>query len=237
MGSMKTEIEGSNSMNIYQRLSAITAEISAVAKNLLVGEGRNQYKAVGEADVLAAVRPVEAKYGVYSYPYSREIEETAILTSVSSYKGETKEVKKLFLRMKVIYRFVNMDNPADFIDVTTFGDGVDPQDKAPGKAMTYADKYALLKAYKIITGDDPDQKMSEELADKQKSERVARQTISEAKMKTLFSMCENDQVNPAYINKLFKVKDLSEMTEAQFKNCMDNWEKVKEGYGNESKDK
>ena len=23
--------------------------------------------------------------------------------------------------------------------------------------MTYADKYALLKAYKIITGDDPDQ--------------------------------------------------------------------------------
>ena len=29
--------------------------------------------------------------------------------------------------------------------------------------MTYSDKYALLKAYKIVTGDDPDQYASEEL--------------------------------------------------------------------------
>ena len=29
--------------------------------------------------------------------------------------------------------------------------------------MTYADKYALLKAYKISTGDDPDQEASDEL--------------------------------------------------------------------------
>ena len=28
--------------------------------------------------------------------------------------------------------------------------------------MTYSDKYALLKAYKIITGEDPDQFKSEE---------------------------------------------------------------------------
>ena len=29
--------------------------------------------------------------------------------------------------------------------------------------MTYADKYALLKAYKIVTGDDPDQEASNDL--------------------------------------------------------------------------
>ena len=40
------------------------------------------------------------------------------------------------------------------------------EDKAPGKAMTYADKYALLKAYKIQTGDDPDAYPSGELKDK-----------------------------------------------------------------------
>ena len=28
--------------------------------------------------------------------------------------------------------------------------------------MTYADKYALMKAYKISTGDDPDKEASEE---------------------------------------------------------------------------
>ena len=58
-------------MNIYQKMQAITQEISAVAKNLNVGFGKSQYKAVGEADVLAAVKPIEAKYGMYSYPLEK----------------------------------------------------------------------------------------------------------------------------------------------------------------------
>ena len=146
-------------MNIYQKMSAITQEISTVAKNLQVGEGKNQYKAVGEADVLAAVKPVEAKHGVYSYPYSREIVESGEMIATTKY-GER---KSLYLRLKTVYRFVNMEKPDEYIDITTYGDGVDSQDKATGKAMTYSDKYALLKAYKIQTGDDPDQNASETL--------------------------------------------------------------------------
>ena len=57
-------------MNIYEKLAAITAELSRVAKNLKVGEGKSSYKAVGEADVLAAVKPLEEKHKVYSYPLS-----------------------------------------------------------------------------------------------------------------------------------------------------------------------
>jgi hypothetical protein len=53
-------------MNIYEKLSAISNELSTVAKNLEVGFGANKYKAVGEADVLKAVKPLEAKYKVYS---------------------------------------------------------------------------------------------------------------------------------------------------------------------------
>lgn len=146
-------------MNIFQKMSAITQEISTVAKNLQVGEGKNQYKAVGEADVLAAVKPVEAKHGVYSYPYSREIVESGEMIATTKY-GER---KSLYLRLKTVYRFVNMEKPDEYIDITTYGDGVDSQDKATGKAMTYSDKYALLKAYKIQTGDDPDQNASETL--------------------------------------------------------------------------
>ena len=53
-------------------------------------------------------------------------------------------------------RFANIDAPSDFIDVPTFGYGVDQQDKGPGKAMSYAVKYALLKALGLETGDDAD---------------------------------------------------------------------------------
>ena len=43
-------------MNIYEKLSAITNEISAVAKNLNVGYGKSQYKAVGEAVLWVCVK-------------------------------------------------------------------------------------------------------------------------------------------------------------------------------------
>lgn len=149
-------------MNIYEKLAAITAELNAVAKNLRVGEGRSAYKAVGEADVLAAVKPLEAQYKVYSYPASRRIVESDVITTKKVYNGQESETSKFFMRVETVYRFVNIENTDEFVEVTTYGDGVDSGDKAPGKAMTYGDKYALLKAYKIITGDDPDQTASEE---------------------------------------------------------------------------
>lgn len=149
-------------MNVYEKLAAITAELSAVAKNLKVGEGKSSYKAVGEADVLAAVKPLESKYKVYSYPLSRRVIDSDVITTKKVYNGQESESSKFFMRVETIYRFVNCEDPTEFIDVTTYGDGIDSGDKAPGKAMTYGDKYALLKAYKIITGDDPDQTASED---------------------------------------------------------------------------
>ena len=160
-------------MNIYEKMSAITNELTRVAKNLNVGVGKSQYKAVGEADVLAAIKPVEEKYRVYSYPFNRRVIDTNVLTTTSTYNGEVNEKNSLFLRIETTYRFVNIDNPSEYIDVITYGDGVDSQDKAPGKAMTYADKYALLKAYKVETGDDPDQHKSEDL------KRVAKRPTEE----------------------------------------------------------
>ena len=151
-----------SNMNILQKMSAITAELSAVAKNLKVGEGKSSYKAVGEADVLAAVKPLESKHGVFSYPVDRRIVDSDVFTVKKSYNGSESESTKVFLRIETVYRFVNIAEPSDYIDIKTYGDGFDAQDKAPGKAMTYGDKYALLKAYKIITGEDPDQNASEE---------------------------------------------------------------------------
>lgn len=153
--------------NIFARMSKITADISRVAKNLEVGYGKSRYKAVGEADVLAAVKPLEAQNGVYSYPVSREIVDSGVLTT-TGYDG--KEKNQMYMRIKTVYRFLCIDNPDSFIDIESFADGVDSQDKACGKAMTYADKYALMKAYKIITGDDPDQNLSEELKAKKRME-------------------------------------------------------------------
>lgn len=182
-------------MNIYEKMSAITNELNRVAKNLAVGTGKSSYKAAGEADILAEVKPAEEKYGVYSYPVGREIIETAVLTSSKVYNGETYETKQQMMRLKVVYRFVNIEAPEEYIDIISYGDGVDPQDKAPGKAMTYADKYALMKAYKIITGEDPDQKESALLTDKKSP------MASDKQKAFIQKLYERSPENAAYIEK------------------------------------
>lgn len=146
-------------MNIFEKLESITNELDAIAKNLTVGYGKSAYKAVGEADVLRAVKPLEAKYGVYSYPVGRKIIESGF---IETQDGDVTK-KRIFERIETTYRFVNIDTPDEYIDIISYGDGIDSGDKSVGKAMTYSDKYALLKAYKIVTGEDPDQYASEDL--------------------------------------------------------------------------
>lgn len=147
--------------NIYQRMAAITADLQTVAKNLSVETGRGKsYKAVSERDIIDAVKPLEIKHGVYSYPAERHVLESQILESENEYQGKVTKKTTFYERIKTVYRFCNIDNPAEYIETTTFAEGIDSQDKGSGKAMTYADKYALMKAYKISTGDDNDQTAS-----------------------------------------------------------------------------
>ena len=196
-------------LNIYQKLLAISNELETVAKNLSVGVGKSSYKAVGEADVLRAVKPLEAKHGVYSYPISRNLVEASVIESVD-FNGNVK--KQQFMRLEIVYRFVNTDNPAEFVDITSYGDGIDSGDKATGKAMTYADKYALMKAYKIITGDDPDQHASEELKAKE-AKPVAKATAQQIEI--IKKAYENKADKYAELLKMFGVEKVENMTLVQ----------------------
>lgn len=146
-------------LNLLERMSAISNKLGVLSKELEVKINQsNSYKAVSERTILDAIKPLEEEYRVFSYPISRKIIETDTL--VKEGKGTT--TNTLFMRLEIVYRFINIDNKEDFIDITSYGDGMDTGDKAPGKAMTYADKYALMKAYKISTGDDPDKEPSPE---------------------------------------------------------------------------
>lgn len=145
-------------LNIYKRMSNATNEIQTVAKNLNVQvSDKNTYKAVGEKDILDAVKPIEFKHGIYSYPLKRTVLVNEVLETESRY-GTKKQIHYL---IETVYRFVNVDNSNDYIETISYSDGIDTGDKAMGKAMTYGDKYALMKAYKISTGEDPDKESSE----------------------------------------------------------------------------
>lgn len=208
-------------MNIYEKLLKITNELTTVAKNLSVGVGKSSYKAVGEADVLSAVKPLELKYKVYSYPFNRRIIESGTIEneSVDHQTAQVVVKKQLFERIETTYRFVNIENPEEYIDIISYGDGIDSQDKSVGKAMTYSDKYALLKAYKIITGDDPDQKASEDL----KSVNVKPQELDKALLERLQSEFNCD-LNKA---KQYIKKPIEQITNIDLSKLIEKFAEIK----------
>lgn len=123
-------------LNVHQRLAAAMAEVDYIQKERKSGMN---YTIVSHDAVTAKVRPVLLKNGIVYYPVRCD----------HLHNGNRAECS-------LTVRFVNVDEPTDFFDVPTFGYGIDPQDKGPGKAMSYAVKYALLKALGLETGDDPD---------------------------------------------------------------------------------
>lgn len=154
-------------MNIFEKMSAIQQEAPVVGKRYLVKKSGNYYTAVSAADVIRAIKSLEAKYHVFSYPLG-----DGECTSATIYKKyidyTTREEKQLALiheRVKIKYRFVNMDDPKEYIEVSAFGSGIDTGDKAPGMAMTYATKSALIHAYKLEQGDIDDPNASEDTFD------------------------------------------------------------------------
>lgn len=191
-------------LNIYERMSLITNEISTVAKNLKVQVNKTaSYNAVSERDILDAVKPIEFKYRVYSYPYERTIIENDTLTKESEYNGQITKTNSLYMRVETIYRFINIDKKDEFIDIKAYGDGIDTGDKAPGKATTYADKYALMKAYKISTGDDPDKEPSPETGYKKKTKKE--EDLKPSYRDLIIKYCNENNIDMKEIAKTYKL--------------------------------
>lgn len=147
------------SMNIYEKIQAVSMEIMNIEKDLTVGTGNYAYKAVGDNAVTLAVKKAEQKYRLVSIPVKQEIVESQIVKVVRNKGGEGTDYVDT---IKTTVEIIDLDKPEDRVQVESCGRGLDTGDKGLGKAMTYARKYALLNAYKIATGEDPDAEKSED---------------------------------------------------------------------------
>lgn len=123
--------------NILQRLNAVMEQVKFVQKEKKQGM---RYSIVSHDSVTKLVRPKMVENGIVYWPIDMHIEQVGNRTQ---------------LTCKVV--FASIHDPADKIEVATAGFGIDDQDKGPGKAISYAVKYALLKALGLESGDDPDE--------------------------------------------------------------------------------
>jgi hypothetical protein len=128
--------------SIYRRLNAVMSEIGHIDKDK-TQEIKKDGRKVGEFDyishdmVSATVRTPFVKYGI------------AVQPTVVSHETNGNRVT-----LVVNTDFINIDNPDDRVSVQTIGFGVDNTDKGPGKALSYAVKYAYLKILMLNSADD-----------------------------------------------------------------------------------
>ncbi len=148
-------------MNLFSKMSNVINELSQKSLETEVTDSSGKpYKVTLEEAVVSAVKALEAANGIFSYPHDiQRTDSTLKRTSMADGVCKTYAVNKVDVTLQ--YRFVNVEDQKEYIDIPGIGTGIDYGDKAPGKAYTYACKYALMKAYKIPSGgkasvDDPD---------------------------------------------------------------------------------
>lgn len=132
-------------LNIYQRINEVRKKVSYAKKDKEVtGQG---YKAVTHDAVTALLRNHLIDFGVLIVP--------RLISSSMLEVGKTQKGATIYrYEGKYEVDFVNCDNPEDKITVPGEAHANDHGDKAPGKATSYATKYAMLKLFSIETGEN-----------------------------------------------------------------------------------
>lgn len=170
-------------MNIFQKINEVMKAIEYLTKDDKVEFGNTKYKAISEEKVTTAVRKELVKQGIVILPIMQESTVTELIRTDKSVNQRAD--------VHTRYRIQNIDDVNDFIEVESNGSGVDTQDKAVGKAMTYAYKYMLLRTFAIPTGEDPDKISSAETDYKIQSEINAEKVIDKTKVQALNKSIEN----------------------------------------------
>lgn len=146
--------------SLFKKIQCVSNEVNTISKNMTVGSGSYQYKAVQDLDVTLKVKEAETKYRIISIPIKQELVKSEVIKTLNT-KGNESIVYVDIIKMTI--RVINLDNTSEFIEVEAFGRGLDSGDKGFGKASTYARKYALLNVYKIATGEDPDKEKDQKM--------------------------------------------------------------------------
>lgn len=142
--------------NIYQKLLDIMTDVRYIEKEKKTVN--NQYRFASHDAVTKATSSAFIKHGVYAKPRIVKNEITTIeVDRYNKFTQSTTKETNFVCSVEVEYDFINVENPDDRITgINGLGQGIDNQDKACGKAISYACKYALLKALGIETGDEPE---------------------------------------------------------------------------------
>jgi len=139
-------------MNIYQRINAVRKAIGYIQKDKAVSTGGGSYKAVTHDAVTGMIRQHLVEQGIVIVP--------DLVAGVFHPRDEG--AKQRLYEASYMINFVNADMPDERVSMQISAHALDNGDKAPGKALSYATKYAILKLFSLETGEDEESRHQHE---------------------------------------------------------------------------
>ena len=204
-------------MGLYQKMHNVMVESEGLSKEMVVGFGTNAYKAVSEAAVLNLIKPLLKKHGLILFPVKINVEDR--VDNFSTSKGES---SRLMTQVIASYKIVDIDT-GEYEILETIGNGVDTQDKASGKALTYGYKALFQKTFCLFSGEDTDNEHSDDITSKNTKPDELKSSVKVPTIEELIKKAKSKGISEAQILATLNkdtpekehITDIKNLTESQ----------------------
>lgn len=143
--------------NIHQRVNAVMAEVYDVVKDQVIrqrfGNNTVQIPVASYASVMKSIRPALVEHGIVVHSTIKKGKFETLETT-----DDNGRVKRQFrFSCVIVTKFINMDNPEDYIQSKSPALGLGNDDKGPIKAATYGERNNILHMFALPGTDGQDE--------------------------------------------------------------------------------
>lgn len=203
-----------SSMNLHLKIVEIKKSIEGFSKD----KKSFGYEYVSGSQILRAIKDKMDELGVLLIP---EVDYDTLHWEKHEYKNKKNEDKLDFLvTMKMNYTWVNAENPEDKITIpwVCIGQQADDISKAVGTAMTYNERYFLLKFLGLPTDEDDADAKEPQGASKSYSNNTG---INQKQIGRLYAMAKTCGYDNAKIEAMVSgrySKEIKNLTKQEYDN-------------------
>ena len=154
-------------MSVYKKMHQVQAATRSLAANTEGQTGAAKYNYVSGAKLLGVIRPLMDKLGLILTQEVVDIKNEPI-----TYMTRNGEKTEMFTTAHIRFTWVDTDDGSQVVN-DFFANGMNAWDKGLGSALTYAERYYLMKTFHIATDeDDVDALVKDEAIKPQPSQAV-----------------------------------------------------------------
>lgn len=214
-------------LNVYQKINEVKKTVKVLTKDAETS-GKGAYSYVSGSQILALIKEKMEEVGLLFLPVGTEHRNYQTFDYKNSY-GDTKT--DFLVDGKLTYEWINIDEPSDRqrVEFEYYGQQNDLS-KAFGSALTYSERYLLLKSLGVPTDEDDPDRTNQDKAKKGKenpppSPKKGAETSREARVKSKWAqvneLIKNSSIELASVNewilkKFGKTIKINDLTDEQF---------------------